>query len=1414
MPLSDTGSSGANSTSSQQHYQPLSQQISDFTDYSRVIAASASKQIPTLTTLHPCAGASCGAQSASTSWVAYVKQDTITHQQTSIVVQHTVSGQVLYQLCLLELARHTSQVVKGSTLASSALGTVLSLAFYDPSTLYWSGMYQQKPPLIAVNLMPSSNASNGATTATPTIPIDSAPSVAAAELQLPLPRNQYLLCVHTTNRIWILDLHQQSLPGTAVAHLCHQTLSANANHKNESGGTVTSPILPTSNAFPLSPTCVLVGCTDGSLKCYEWFCPPTSASSTCVGVTKSIKGLGKNDWIVSILSSYPYDYSSSETASAGSDVLRPVKRRIITVTRKEIAYWMDIDVSLQYVATPNGNDTGGTATISLRQHLEIHPPVARFVLGSEFSLDGPTGSAHSNSHSPAATPQIRYDGHRNFLFWTVPQRGVILGWDLDPLPAIIARHAGGSAIGSNSVSSGVGGGDGQASSSLPMFKPDPTVIIQIPPLVEGLGGTSGNVADGTLGATITAFSGSSESTICHQNIVIPLLTPSAFSQDTLVVAVAHVSVDASSAVALHAMNPDEIQLWVATVSDTISFSGPNSGTGVGVGSTVSGSSAIGGAKSRQIISAELVTGLSLGQLLHECVSDEFEQFLPEPPLVRLVHSAGTSSSTGSVIVDAPLGAPSVYTVATHIGVIVIDWPVQAARRSLYTTLGGGMRHVHFGAGLGSLGKSVLFVDEFSMCYASVDVIKPNPIGRISAKNVTVVHECNPDSHLPVGWKKRLFKLTPTLFLSPSGTFLAVLWTTEARYEVYNVAGLMARVGQARQAGIPGRTPLVASGIDVVDFAWVGDEDAYAILHADDNYFSQSRAGLLHLDPVFTEKTAAAVASAVAAPTTTLGVAASMLDGTLGQIGTGAGLAKLKDLGEHVTSISMNATKAAASSTKSVRSTMKSGVSKVSFGLFGKKKKGKGTASEEVGLTITEDDTSDIQSISQGLPLPLPAIEPTETGTIFSESSEKSKRSFVELRCIVSSEAQPADIGDGVTSSSSTSLGEIPLRGGNRQPPAALFSGPVLCVATREEDGSKGQAHFYTSKKTGTENDRGSTYVTAGPTLPFPDLVVWDDDGVLVAVVLETRVAVYSSDNQQFVLLGTVRLGTTFDQGSGKITNAKFVHGTLYCCTSNSVHCIFLGSRDSEVCVLDTFLLATSNIAFAPSRSGGSSDCIPPVTPLPLVMPIILGYQGGSLLVSSLRGVFAVPLAHPLARVGSLLAANQVDTAVKWFEAIPSTDHETLASFLERQGRPELALSLSGLSLETYLDLTMRHGLIAQLEELVEDIGVRGLRMIDMGRGTARGLYVHAAAFGENSLVVCVGAYLLAHGRIEFVRRLASECLRLGEDGKRDTLALGSLMLSVDADDARRLLGRAVEDADGADWPVAAFVRDHVLSQSS
>lgn len=481
---------------------------------------------------------------------------------------------------------------------------------------------------------------------------------------------------------------------------------------------------------------------------------------------------------------------------------------------------------------------------------------------------------------------------------------------------------------------------------------------------------------------------------------------------------------------------------------------------------------------------------------------------------------------------------------------------------------------------------------------------------------------------------------------------------------------------------------------------------------------------------------------------------------------------------------------------------KMGFKAATFGFGGKKK-----AKKQDGSLATADDDEEEATVPTGQ-TPLDIIGEDPMAVDEKRAMEQLERKFpwVELRSLV--EATGAD--GNVSNITPTALGELYLRSGNRNPPTVLFGGPVLCVACKADENDEGLAYFYTKKKGSTE-ESASEYASSGPAFPCPDLVVWDDDGRLCAVIIQSMVSIYLSEEPEFIMLGTTKVGIPADVDV-QVISARFIHGALFCSTRSAVQVIFLGDLDGGVCHLDLFTLASSEVHMLPSKSIATEykSLTPPTVPMPLNYPTVLGFQNGSLIISTVSGVQAIPLGSPLIRIGALLGAGHAPKAEKWFDAVPVADHEALANFLERRGVPDLALQLSGISLETTVDFSMRYGFVDRLEEMLELYGLKGLRTIDMSRG------VSSSLFGPNqygaSVVVCVSAYLLSQGRVELVRRLATECLSSGDEGRREAFLLASLLMSVDVNDSKRVMMRAVQDEhEDSDWLVGSFARENILN---
>ena len=484
-----------------------------------------------------------------------------------------------------------------------------------------------------------------------------------------------MLIIQTTNRLILWNIKQ----GPASHSILYPSRKMSTFkrllgvlHESTLGG---NGAVPSSNVLPLTDTTVLVGCSDGSLKSYDW------ASKT---VVKSIKGLGSNDWIVQLLSANKYNVVQSGEK----------KRRILTLTKKGVCYLIELTISGKSV--------------------DIEPPLARFTGGvSEFA-------AESNmQHVP-----LTYDAHRDLVFWlAAPPKTknttYMLVWNLKVLQPDLLQQVGGKNI----------------------FKPDPTVTIQIPPY-----------------ATENA-SGSTNTT------VFPILHAS-FGEDAIVLATG-------------SYTSGEFHIFAAQ------------------GNTNQTSSQVTGTS---------VTSMALGPLIQ---AGGLLDFTPSAHIYGIRQAPLLSVSENSLLL------------ITSLGLVFLELPINA-------TSTVDSCHVHFGAGLGSLGKSVLSVQDSSIIYGSLDVLKANPVGHMEAKNPTTVYESPPPQHLSPEFQKALFRLAPRFLTSTSGLYLAVIWPSEFRYEILHIPSLLQKVG-SRGAKGPPRNPVVASGIEACGFAWVGDEDLYAVI---------------------------------------------------------------------------------------------------------------------------------------------------------------------------------------------------------------------------------------------------------------------------------------------------------------------------------------------------------------------------------------------------------------------------------------------------------------------------------------------------------------------------------------------------------------------------------------------------------
>jgi len=636
--------------------------------------------------------------------------------------------------------------------------------------------------------------------------------------------------------------------------------------------------------------------------------------------------------------------------------------------------------------------------------------------------------------------------------------------------------------------------------------------------------------------------------------------------------------------------------------------------------------------------------------------------------------------------------PDVFVMATNIGLIVMnlndDILVTGSIHSCFTSAKTNT------SGYIGVGDNILMVEGSSVYKAKLDfsptAIMPNPIGILDCKDMVLFYKSPKALDKSVEFQTRSVRIPPRLLPSPSGNFLCLFWHAENRYEIVHNSSITNAARKSNRDEGPEYTPAVDTGSNVLSFAWVGDEDVFALLHPPE-------------------------------------------------------------------------------------------------------------------LIKTDTSNSSSKSLKKQRITPKVGEEGEDENALIDPSKYKPS---VELKVLVGVNKDAVELNLSVAPATARVLGTLPLRG--RHSPTCLFGGPVLCVGSllqdKESSRMDGLAYFYSRRMNSEENDQSaSSYVSVGPALPYPDLVVWDDDGKILAVIVGRRIAIYLADAPNFTLLSTTYLGTA-GETDAKVQSAKFVHGILYCSTQSSIQCIMLGNieNDEIICEAQSFTMLSTMSSLHSTQS--SIQPIP--QPMQLIKPSILGYLHGSLLVSSIHGVHAISLSHPIIRIGALLATGHHTRAQRWFDAFHPCHHEALAQFLDRRGFPEMALQLSGLPLESIVNYSLIYGLTEHLENALEVHGVEAFHMIDTGRG--------ANGDCSQSIVVCVGTYLLRYRKGDLVLQMANECLSFGEAGRKEAFMLGILLLNLYPSDARQLIGRAITEHAprskplSETWRVAFYVNECIL----
>ena len=74
------------------------------------------------------------------------------------------------------------------------------------------------------------------------------------------------------------------------------------------------------------------------------------------------------------------------------------------------------------------------------------------------------------------------------------------------------------------------------------------------------------------------------------------------------------------------------------------------------------------------------------------------------------------------------------------------------------------------------------------------------------------------------------RIPPRLLPSRSGKFLCLFWHVENRYEIIHNSSITSAAKKSIKDEGPEYSPAVDNGFNVLSFAWVGDEDVFALLY--------------------------------------------------------------------------------------------------------------------------------------------------------------------------------------------------------------------------------------------------------------------------------------------------------------------------------------------------------------------------------------------------------------------------------------------------------------------------------------------------------------------------------------------------------------------------------------------------------
>jgi WD40 repeat protein len=235
-----------------------------------------------------------------------------------------------------------------------------------------------------------------------------------------------LLLVQFTSKIILLNLKQGPIPLALDATLRQQVNPTSREPWYQpivaQIGEATLKATPSSMAVPLSPSLLLLGCSDGSIRIYDWTKDKFDQVRT--------KSSGKSDAIWHLMPTNPYNNNTNNNADA--EIVR-----VTSISKKATAYLRKLNLAVMAVPIlrlPLGRMDGlfvsATASSESKNSGSVSPS------GTTTSASGTQSGSGSVADTPWDHTLIDFDAHRQLLMWFVPSgyknssRPHVLVWDL------------------------------------------------------------------------------------------------------------------------------------------------------------------------------------------------------------------------------------------------------------------------------------------------------------------------------------------------------------------------------------------------------------------------------------------------------------------------------------------------------------------------------------------------------------------------------------------------------------------------------------------------------------------------------------------------------------------------------------------------------------------------------------------------------------------------------------------------------------------------------------------------------------------------------------------------------------------------------------------------------------------------